>query len=116
MEAPMDQRELAMYRLEEAVKALLDNTPIKQIARQQKIAKNTVKKYRNQLKDLQEQKPELGEDLGAIMEAFRTMRKNERYSENHGWLETHKELVDKLSAQCDNYIRLIQVLREKGFD
>jgi len=32
----------------------LDNTPIKQIARQQKIAKNTVKKYRNQLKDLQE--------------------------------------------------------------
>ena len=53
----MDQRQLALYRQEEAVKALLDNTPIKQIARQQKIAKNTVKKYRKQLKDLQEHNP-----------------------------------------------------------
>ncbi|NQT58630.1 MAG: IS21 family transposase [Bacteroidetes bacterium] len=105
-----------MYKLEEAVKALLDNTPIKQIARQQKIAKNTVKKYRNQLKDLQERNPLLGEDLDTIMQEFRLMRKNERYSENHGWLETHKEEVDKLSAQCDNYIRLNQVLREKGFE
>ena len=29
-----------MYRIEEAVRALLDNTPIKQIARRQKISRN----------------------------------------------------------------------------
>jgi len=40
MEEMIDQRELSMYRREEAVKALLDNSPIKQIACQLKIAKN----------------------------------------------------------------------------
>ena len=39
----MDKREIDMYRIEDAVKALLDNTPIKQIARQQKISKNKLK-------------------------------------------------------------------------
>jgi len=34
------KRELEMYKLEDAIKALLGNTPIMQIARRRKISKN----------------------------------------------------------------------------
>ena len=111
----MDQRELDMYKLEDAVKALLENTPIKQIARRQKISKNTVKKYRNQLESIMAEKPWIRNDLSEIMTEFRNYRKKERYSENHGWLESHEMLVDDLALKCDNYVRLLQVLQEKGF-
>jgi transposase len=103
-----------MYRIEDAVKALLDNTPIKQIARQQKISKNTVKKYRRNLEAIRDVKPWLT-NIDEIMEEFRSSRKKERYSENHGWIEKNTELVAELSTRCDNYIRLFQVLQEKGF-
>lgn len=112
----MDKRELAMYKLEDAVKALLDNTPIKQIARQQRVSKNTVKKYRNHLEDVLNEKPWIRGDIQEIMSEFRTVRKKERFSENHGWLETNADLIDELSAECENYVRLFQVLQdEKGF-
>lgn len=111
----MDKRELEMYKLEDAVKALLENTPIKQIARRQKISKNTVKKYRNQLESILSEKPWIRNDLKEIMTEFRNYRKKERYSENHGWLETNEKLVDELALECNNYVRLLQVLHEKGF-
>ncbi|MBF9018115.1 MULTISPECIES: IS21 family transposase, partial [unclassified Oceanispirochaeta] len=105
-----------MYKLEDAVKALLDNTPIKQIARQQRVSKNTVKKYRNHLEDVLNEKPWIRGDIQEIMSEFRTVRKKERFSENHGWLETNADLIDELSAECENYVRLFQVLQdEKGF-
>lgn len=112
----MDKRELEMYKLEEAIKALLENTPIKQIARRQKISKNTVKKYRTHLESILSEKPWIKNDLSEIMKEFRNSRKKERYSENHGWLESHTELVDELALECDNYVRLFQVLQEKGFN
>lgn len=104
-----------MYKLEDAVKALLENTPIKQIARRQKISKNTVKKYRNQLESILSEKPWIRNDLKEIMTEFRNYRKKKRYSENHGWLESHEKLVDELALECDNYVRLLQVLQEKGY-
>ncbi len=111
----MDKRELNMYKLEDAVKALLGDTPIKQIAREHKISKNTVKKYRTHLRSILDEKPWLKDDISKLMSEFRNDRKKERYSKNHGWLETNSELVDKLALKCDNYVRLLQVLQEKGF-
>jgi hypothetical protein len=112
----MDRRELDMYSLEEAVKAILAGTPIKQIARVQKISKNTVKKYRSLVEQIVSQNPGLRDDLPGIMDAFRAMRNQQRYSENHGWLEDNAELVEKLTAKCDNYVRLLQVLKDHGFN
>lgn len=100
-----------MYKLEETVNALLDNTPIKQIARQQKISKDTVKKYRNLLEMILNEKPWIREDLTKIMVEFRTVRKKEWYSENHVWLENNANLIYKLAAECENYVRLFQDLQ-----
>jgi transposase len=111
----MDKRELKMYKLEEAVAALLAGTPIKQIARQQKISRNTVKKYRTHLEHILTERPEFAGDVTLIMAEFRVMRAKERYSENHGWLETNTEQIEQLASKCDNYVRLFEVLQEKGF-
>jgi transposase len=111
----MDKRELAMYKLEDTVKALLENVPIKRIARMQKISKNTVKKYRAIVEEILLIKPWIRDDLSAIMDEFRKIRKVERYSENHGWLEANQVLVEELAARCSNYVRLLEVLSEKGF-
>jgi len=111
----MDKREIDMYSLQDIVAALLDGTPIKQIARQKKVSKNTVKKYRSILDEILDRQPWLRGDLPALMEAFRTIRSRQRYSENHGWLENHEKLVSGLAADCDNYVRLLQVLHDHGF-
>lgn len=112
----MDKRELDMYKLEDAVNALLDNMPIKQIARRHRISKNTVKKYRSNLELILSEKPYLKGNISEIMKEFREARGNERYSLNHGWLLQNSTLVEELSAGCDNYARLLQVLNEKGFN
>ena len=111
----MDKRELEMYKLEDTVKALLENIPVKRIARVQKISKNTVKKYRELVEEIVINQPWFRDDLPALMDEFRRMRKAERYSENHGWLEANQDLVEELSARCPNYVRLQEVLQEKGF-
>ena len=49
------------------------------------------------------------------MVEFRLIRKQQRYSQNHGWLENNEELVERLSVKCDNHVRLFQVLLEHGF-
>jgi len=77
----VDKRELEMYKLEDAIKALLENTPIKQIACRHKISKNTVKKYRAHLESILSEKPWIKNDLLEIMIEFRNNRKKERYSE-----------------------------------
>ena len=63
----MDKRELDMYSLEETVSASLDGTPVKQIARLQKISKNAVKKYRSVLESILDEQPFLQRDLSTIM-------------------------------------------------
>jgi hypothetical protein len=93
----------------------LAGTPIKQIAQQKKVSKNTVKKYRSILNEILIPQPSLRGDLPQIMEAFRTVRSHQRFSENHGWLETHDPLVEKLATKCDNYVRLLEVQQEHGF-
>lgn len=111
----MDKREIDMYRIEEAVRALLDGIPIKQIARRQKISKNTVKKYRGILEGILKEKPWLESNFDDILNEFRNLRSKERYSQNHGWLSENEDLVNDLSGKCDNYVRLFEVLQEKGF-
>ena len=108
----MDKRELDMYKLEEAVSALLAGTPIKKIARLQKISKNTVKKYRSILQRVLDDQPSLRGDLAAIMGAFRSIRSQQRYSDNHGWLEINTALVKELTVNCDYYVRLLEVLQD----
>jgi transposase len=111
----MDKREIDMYRIEDTVRALLDNMPIKQIARKQRISKNTIKKYRRILEGILNEKPWLKNNIDEIMSEIRSLRGKERYSENHGWLDVNTELINELSTQCDNYVRLFQVLQGKGF-
>ena len=106
----MANRELNMYKLKDAVEALLADTPIKRIARLQKISKNTVKKYRKIIESILAINPEIHNNIEEIMTRFSAIRGEERYSENFGWLETNKELVNHLTGQCDNYIVLIQKL------
>lgn len=112
----MDNRELDMYKLEEAISALLENKPIKQIARMQKISKNTVKKYRNQMESILQEKPWLRSDMESLMSEFKAARKKERYSANYGWLEGNQKTVDELAARCNNYVRLFEILSERGFE
>lgn len=112
----MANRELNMYKLKDAVEALLSGIPIKRIARQQRISKNTVKKYRNILGIILKANPEIETNIEKIMTHFSVIRKEERYSENFGWLEQNQELVNQLSGQCKNYIVLIRKLNENGFN
>ncbi len=111
----MDKRELSMYKLKDAVKALLANISIKRIARLQKISKNTVKKYRSILNRILQNSPSLRNDINKIMAEFIEIRKHERFSGNFGWLEQNSELVESLTSQCDNYVVLIKKLNDNGF-
>ena len=94
----MANRELNMYKLKDAVELLLDGIPIKRIARLQKISKNTVKKYKKILEAILKEDPAIKNDLSLIMAKFSKIRKNERYSENFGWLEANNGLVNDLSG------------------
>jgi transposase len=111
----MANRELDMYKLKDIVELLLAGIPIKKIARQQKISKNTVKKYKNTLDGILESNSEIQTDITKVMNLFLQIRKEERYSDNFGWLEKNQELVNNLSAQCTNYIVLVDKLKENGF-
>jgi transposase len=111
----VDKRELHMYKLEEAVTALLAGTPVKRIARVQKISKNTVKKYRKQLEHILSENPDLAENVVDLMNEFCRFRATERYSTNYGWLEDNSKMIEDLTGNCENYVRLFQVLQEKGF-
>jgi transposase len=111
----MANRELNMYKLKDTVEALLSGIPIKKIARLQKISRNTIKKYRKILETILKNNPEIKSDIVKIMVHFSEIRKQERYSENYGWLENNRDLVNQLSGQCKNYIVLIRKLNENGF-
>ena len=111
----MDKRELRMYKIQDVIEDLLNEKPIKAIARIRKISKNTVKKYRGILNQILEGKPEISNSIPELMDEIRKYRKEERFSENFGWLEANNDLVEKLSGKCDNYIRLVEVLHEHGF-
>jgi transposase len=104
-----------MYRLQDIINELLQGTAIKKIARTQKISKNTIKRYRGLLDTILESQPEIEDDIDSIMEQFTLLRKQQRYSENFGWLETNDELVNSLSLKCNNYIVLYPKLQEYGF-
>jgi transposase len=112
----MANRELDMYKLRDIVEALLSDTPVKRIARQQKISKNTVKKYRSIVESIIKSNPDIKEDLEKIMSCFSKIREEERFSHNFGWLECNHELVNRTSGECKNYIVLIDKLKENGFE
>ena len=109
-------REIDMYRLEDIIREFLKGTAIKTIARQQRISRNTIKKYRNYLKTILDENPDINSEVCKIMDKFHDLRKTERYSKNHGWLNDNNDLVNQLILKCDNYVRLFEVLCERGFD
>jgi transposase len=111
----MDKRELHMYKVQDVVEDLLQDRPVKSIARIRKISKNTVKKYRGLLNKLLVENPNLTDSVPAIMDEIQKYRKEERFSDNFGWLERNTTLVEDLSGGCDNYVRLVEVLQEHGF-
>ena len=111
----MDKRELVMYSVQNIIEDLLKDKPIKSIARSRKISKNTVKKYRDLYHQIIMQAPDNANNIEKIMEEIRNYREVERFSENHGWLELNKDVVEELSGACANYVRLVEVLHERGF-
>jgi transposase len=111
----MDRREITMYKLQDIIEDLLNNTPIKKIARTQRIARNTIRKYKRILIKILQDKPIISSDINLIMKEFRQIRKEERYSKNFGWLEKNKKMVELFASECNNYVRLIEVLQKKGF-
>ncbi len=111
----MDKRELEMYSVKDIVEDLLAGVPIKKIARLRKVSKNTVKKYRDKLSLILSEHPEMESSINIIMAKFIELRKEERFSLNFGWLETNSDLVESLLSECENYVRLLEVLQEKGF-
>ena len=111
----MDKREVDMYKLQDIIEDLLQNEPVKSIVKKRKISKNTVKKYRTLLEKIMGSPPERETEIDKIMKEFREMRRNERHSENFGWLLTNVEMVNDLSTRCENLVRLNEVLAEKGF-
>ncbi len=52
---------------------------------------------------------------GESREFFLTEYTQQRYSENHGWLEKNEALVERLTAKCENHVRLLEVLQDHGF-
>jgi len=110
----MDKRELEMYKVQDVIEDLLKNEPVKKIARVRKISKNTVKKYRDEIEELARNQPDIKDSVQHIMLALAIRRKEEK-SQNFLWLDTHSELIKKLSSGCENLIRLNDVLVENGF-
>lgn len=110
----MDKRELEMYRVQDIVEDLLRNEPVKKIARVRKISKNTVRKYRDELAEISSQKPEMSISADLIMKELSARRKEER-SANFLWLSDRHDLLEKLSGECSNYIRLNEILCERGY-
>ena len=108
----MDKRELAMYSVQDIIEDLLLGVPIKRTARLRKVSKNTVKKYRDMLHAILTEHPEFENSIELIMGKIIELRKEERYSLNFGWLDKNSSLVDALSSECENYIRLLEVLHE----
>ena len=111
----MDKRELKMYKIQDVIEDLIQGKHIKSIARTRKISKNTVKKYRELLHQILGKKPDINNSVSEIIIELNNLRKSERYSENFGWLESNMELVEILSGNCSNYVRLLEVLKDHGF-
>ena len=110
----MDKRELEMYKVQDVIEDLLRNEPVKKIARTRKISKNTVRKYRDELTAILKAAPESEEKIDLIMKKISVRRKEER-SQNFLWLDRNRELLEMLSGQCGNYIRLNEVINERGY-
>lgn len=104
-----------MYKIQDVIEDLLQNKPIKAIARIRKISKNTVKKYREILTQILEEMPEISGSVSLIMNEIKNRSNAERFSKNFGWLQENKNLVEKLSNNCENYVRLNEVLHDHGF-
>lgn len=112
----MDKRELEMYRIEDIVRDLIDQVPIKQIARIRKVSKNTVKKYFKLIDELQAKMPDdKKSDAEMLCQQIRTIRKTEKYSANFLWLSHNDPYVRELSGNCSNIIVLYQKLQDHGF-
>jgi hypothetical protein len=111
----MDNRELEMYKVEDIINDLLNNIPIKQIARKQKVSKNTIKSYRDKIEVIKLNNANISLSVDNLIEEIRTIRKNEKYSLNFGWLENNKDIVSKFRSKCENIIILHENLAIKGF-
>lgn len=111
----MDNRELEMYKVEDIINDLLNNIPIKQIARIRKVSKNTIKSYRDKIKIIKLSNPSIAISVNIFIDEIRLIRKNEKYSLNFGWLENNKDIVSKFRSKCENIIILHENLATKGF-
>ena len=111
----MTKRNLKMHKVQHVIEDLLQNKSIKSIARTRKISKNTVKKYREILSQIIGPDPETTPTVDEILFEIKTQRKAKRYSKNYGWLIDNAQLVENLSNNCDNYVRLVEVLSDHGF-
>jgi transposase len=111
----MDNRELEMYKVEDIIKDLLDNIPIKQIARKQKVSKNTIKSYRDKIEIIKSNNSSISICSDYLIEEIREMRKKEKYSDNFEWLSKNKQIVEEQCSKCENIVILYDDLKNRGF-
>jgi transposase len=111
----MDKRELDMYKIEDVISDLMNNVPIKQIARIRRISKNTVKTYRSRLENIKSKLKPDDLTLENIMLEYSILRKKEKHSKNFGWLQTNDELIKNLQSRCNNILILYENLNSNGF-
>ena len=109
------QRELDMYKIEDIVRDLIENIPIKQIARKRKISKNTVKRYRDILDSIALKYQPDFTNLGSVMDSLRIHRKQERYSDNFQWFALHQDFLSGLFKECKNHLLIFEQLKQSGF-
>jgi len=110
----MDKRVLDMYKLQDVIEDLLAAVPVKQIARTRKISKNTVKKYRAQIDGIIDLNPDLKTNKELLFNEFYRLRAEER-SANFRWLEERNERISQMAGECENHLRLHEVLVEMGY-
>jgi len=112
----MDKRELEMYKIEDIITDLIEQVPIKQIAKIRKISRNTVKSYRNKLEKIKSEWNTQDEfNAFYVCQQLRNNRKTEKYSRNFLWLSQNTDTVKTLTQTCNNLVVLYQKLQENGF-
>lgn len=111
----MDKRELDMYKIEDIIKDLINDVPIKKIARTKRISKNTVKEYRSRFDIIKSYLKQDDFNLENILKEIWIIKKAERHSKNFGWLKENNELVNNLQSKCSNILILHENLIKAGF-
>jgi transposase len=103
-----------MDKLKGIIKGLMINEKIKTLARTIGVSKNTIKVYRNLLEAIIQNNPAIKDNFEMILETFKSLRSEEK-STNFKWLVENKEHIKEKLSECNNLVRIHEVLIDEGF-